>query len=176
MNKGLHFIAVTFLLVWVNFSFAEPIAKLAPLNSLGKQAFAAEGKTEEDARNDIPTREMVGLPAYPDAYFSGAIGDESAVISVSLMSKDSAAKVISWYKKNLNSEWQNAPELATKQLREIAVFIRSDKKNISFMDSLKYQQIRISKVEKPEDTGFASMAFDVTGIKSMINMTIKPMM
>ena len=44
------------------------------------------------------------------------------------------------------------------------------------MDSLKYQQIRISKVEKPEDTGFAAMLFDVTDIKTMINMTVKPMM
>ena len=67
------------------------------------------------------------------------------------------------------------PELATKELGEIAVFIKSGKKSISAMDSFKYQQIRISKVEKPGDTGFAAMVFDVTGIKSLINMTVKPM-
>lgn len=176
MKKILHLITVTFLLAWINSSFAEPIAKLAPLNSLGKQAFAAEGKTEADAQKDIPSKAMVGLPAYPGAYFAGAGGDEESLSSVSLMSKDSADAVVSWYQKNLGSGWQNVPDLATKELNEVAVFIKSNKKNISAMDSLKYQQIRISKVEKPTDTGFAAMMFDVTGIKAMINMTIKPFM
>jgi len=174
----IFFYALTILSVLISSgsSFAEPIAQLAPLNAFGKQSFAAEGKTEAEARQDIPSKEMVGLPAYPDSYFAGAVGDEKTISSVTLISKASAEKVVAWYSKTLGGEWQNVPELATKQIGEIAVFIKSDKKKISVMDSFKLQQIRISKVEKPEDTGFAAMVFDVSGIKSMINMAIKPLM
>jgi len=172
----IYAIAAAFILVSLNNAFAEPIAKLAPLNSFGKQAFAAEGKTEEDARNDIPSREMIGLPAFPDSYFAGAGGDGDSIDTLMLMSKADPNEVIAWYQKKLGGGWQNMPELATKQLGEIAVFVKTDKKNISAMDSLKYQQIRISKVEKPEDTGFAAMMFDVSDIRCMINMTIKPFM
>ncbi|MDH3220325.1 MAG: hypothetical protein OEO19_12395 [Gammaproteobacteria bacterium] len=149
---------------------------MAPLNSFGKQAFAAEGKTEEDVRSDIPSSEMVGLPAFPDSYFAGAGGDGDSIDTLMLMSKADSAEVVAWYQKKLGGGWRNIPDLATEQLGEVAVFVKTDKKNISAMDSLKYQQIRISKVEKPEDTGFAAMMFDVSGIRSMINMTVKPMM
>ncbi|MDH3469415.1 MAG: hypothetical protein OES26_26615 [Gammaproteobacteria bacterium] len=176
MKNMIYAIAAAFILVSLNNAFAEPIAKLAPLNSFGKQAFAAEGKTEEDARNDIPSREMIGLPAFPDSYFAGAGGDGDSIDTLMLMSKADPNEVIAWYQKKLGGGWQNMPELATKQLGEIAVFVKTDKKNISAMDSLKYQQIRISKVEKPEDTGFAAMMFDVSDIRCMINMTIKPFM
>jgi hypothetical protein len=169
-------IGVASLLLCVGNVHAEPIAKLAPLNSLGKQSFASQGKSEADATKDIPSREAVGLPAYPESYFAMAGGEGDTISTVSLMSKADPADVVSWYEKNLGSEWQNIPELATKQLGEVAVFVRSSKQGISAMDSLKYQQIRISKVEKPEDTGFAAMLFDVTDIKTMINMTVKPMM
>ena len=176
MKNMVYAIAAAFILVSLNTAFAEPIAKLAPLNSFGKQAFAAEGKSEEDARNDIPSREMIGLPAFPDSYFAGAGGDGDSIDTLMLMSRADPNEVIAWYQKKLGGGWQNMPELATKQLGEIAVFVKTDKKNISAMDSLKYQQIRISKVEKPEDTGFAAMMFDVSDIKCMINMTIKPFM
>lgn len=176
MKKIIYSFTILSALIFAGSSFAEPIAQLAPLNAFGKQSFAAEGKTEEEARKDIPSKEMVGLPAYPDSYFAGAMGDEDSLSSVSLMSKANVEDVIAWYQKNLGGEWQNVPELATKQIGEVAVFVKSDKKKISVMDSFKLQQIRISKVEKPEDTGFAAMMFDVTGIKSMINMTVKPLM
>ena len=174
-NPG-YLIAAAFLLVNLNPAFAEPIAKLAPLNDFGKQAVALQGKTEEDMRKDIPSREMIGLPAFPDSYFAGAGGDGESIDTLMLISTADPEKVVAWYGEKLDGSWQNRPELATKVLGEIAVFVKTENKTISAMDSLKYQQIRISKVDKPEDTGFAAMMFDVSGIRSMINMTVKPMM
>ncbi len=169
-------IAAALLFVSLHNASAEPIAKLAPLNGSGKQALVAEGKTEEDIRNEIPSSEMIGLPAFPNSYFAGAGGEGDSIDMLMLMSKANPAEVVAWYQKKLGGGWQNIPDLATKELGEVAVFVKTDKKNISVMDSLKYQQIRISKVDKPEDTGFAAMMFDVSGIRSMINMTVKPMM
>ena len=176
MKNIFYALAILSTLIYSGSSFAEPIAQLAPLNAFGKQSFAAEGKTEAQVRQDIPSKEMVGLPAYPGSYFAGAMGDEDAISTVTLMSKASPEEVVAWYSKTLGGEWQNMPEFASEQLGEVAVFIKSSKKKISVMDTFKLQQIRISRVEKPEDTGFAAMIFDVSGIKSMINMTIKPLM
>ena len=130
---------------------AEPIAPLAPLNDFGKQAFAAEGKTEADMENDIPPKDLVGIPPYPDSYFGSSMGDGDELNAVTLISKDSAEKVVAWYQKELSSGWQYLPELATKQMNEVGVFINTDVKAISAMDALRYKQVRISKVEKPED-------------------------
>ena len=45
----------------------------------------------------------------------------------------------------------------------------------STKEAIKYNYCN-GEVEKPDDTGFLAMAFDVTGIKSTINMQIKPFM
>lgn len=155
---------------------AEPIAPLAPLNDFGKQAFAAEGKTEAEMEKDIPPKDLVGLPPYPGSYFGSSMGDGDELNSVILISSDSTEQVVAWYQRELGSEWQYLPELATQQMNEVGVFVNTSDQAISAMDALRHRQIRISKVEKPEDTGFVAMMFDVKGIKSMIVMTIRPFM
>ena len=104
------------------------------------------------------------------------MGTGDVLNSVTLMSKDSSEKVVEWYRKKLGTAWQSAPDQVTAELKEVGVFLKTDKKNVSAMDALKLKQVRISKVENPQDTGFAGMMFDVTGIKTMINITVKPMM
>jgi len=84
--------------------------------------------------------------------------------------------VIAWYKKQLGKGWQYVPGLATKRLNDVEIFVKTDKKNISAIDSLSYKQLEIAKVEKPGDTGVIEMVFDVKGIKSWIIMTLKPIM
>jgi hypothetical protein len=155
---------------------AEPIAPLAPLNALAKQALAAEGKTEADMLKDVPPKEVVGIPAYPGSYFGVSMGTGDVLNSVTLMSRDSPEKVVQWYEKKLGSAWQSAPDQITAALKEVGVFLETDKKNISAMDAMKLKQVRISKVENPTDTGFAGMMFDVTGIKTMINIAVTPLM
>lgn len=174
-KKGLILTAVFVLGLAVS-AFAEPAANLLPYNSFGKQALAAEGKSEADALKDTPSKQAVGLPVYPGSYFGTSGASNGVLSSAQFVSKDGPEKIIAWYKKQLGSTWQYVPDLATKQLGEIGVFVKSNKPNISGMDSLSSKQIRISKVEKPEDTGFVAMVFDVSGVKAIINMQIKPIM
>ena len=174
--KRLVFLLLILTFVWAVSAVADPIAPLAPLNALGKQALAAEGKTEADMLNDVPPKEIVGIPAYPGSYFGGSMGTGDVLYTVSLMSKDSPEKVVEWYRKKLGTAWQSAPDQATAALKEVGVFLETDKKNVNAMDAMKLKQVRISKVENQQDTGFAGMMFDVTGIKTMINITVKPMM
>ena len=156
-------------------ALAEPAAKLLPYTSYGKQALAAQGKGEADALKDFPSKEMVGLPVYPGSYYGTVAKSNNVLSSVQFASKDGPEKIIAWYKERLGSEWKYLPDLATKELGEIGVFIRTSKDNVSAMDALSSQQIRIAKVEKAEDTGFVAMVFDVSGVKAMISMQIKPL-
>ena len=167
---------VALIFVWVVSAIAEPIAPLATLTDVGKQVFAAEGKTEADMKKDVPPKELVGIPAYPGSLFVMAEGDENELTMVQLISKDSPEKVVAWYKKQLGKEWQYVPGLATKRLNDVEIFVKTDKKNISEIDSLSYKQLEVAKVEKPGDTGAIGMVFDVGGIKSWIIMTLKPIM
>ena len=175
--KGKIFTLTAVLVLGFVFSAsAEPAAKLLPYNSFGKQSLASQGKTEADALKDLPSKEEVGFPVYPGSYYGIAGESDNVLISIQFVSKDEPEKIIAWYKKQLGSEWKYLPELATKQLGEIGVFIKTSKASVSAMDAIRSQQIRIAKVEKPEDTGFVAMAFDVSGVKAMINMQIKPLM
>ena len=180
MKRMTFLLIVISLIVWVVPAVAEPIAGLAPLNSLTKQSLAAEGKTEADMLNELPSKELVGVPGYPGSFFGGAMntgeGTDVVLTSVTLMSKDSPEKVTEWYTKNLGSSWGSFPDQITGALKEVGVFFETDKKTLDMMDSFKLKQVRISRVEDPSDTGFAGMMFDVTGIKSMINITVKPLM
>ena len=176
MKRLVVLLIVVAMAAWGASVFAKPIASLAPLNAFGKQSLASEGKTEADLLNDVPPMEIVKVPAYPGSYFGGSMGTGDVLSSVSLMSKDSPEKVVDWYAKNLGSSWRSFPDQAMGALKEVGVFLETDKKNVTAMDAMKLRQVRVSKVEKPEDTGFAAMMFDVTGIKSMINITVTPLM
>jgi len=176
MKKILFTLTVIEVMIWTVSAFAEPVAPLLPYNEMGKQMLAAQGKTRKDAVKDVPTKAEVGLPVYPGSYVGTAGKSNGVLSSVQLVAKDSPEKVIQWYKEKLGKEWKYMPEFATKQIGEVGVFVKTDKEKVSAMDALKLLQIRIVRVEKPDDTGFLAMAFDVTGIKSTINMQIKPIM
>lgn len=176
MNRSVTIVLNVLLFVLAATASAEPFAPLAPVNAMGKQAFAAEGKTVEDAAKDVPSKEMVGLPAHPGCYFGGAALANDDLSSVTLLCKDDPGKVVAWYGKNLGSGWGSFPDQVSEQMKEVGVFLETDKTTVGLMDALKLRQVRISKVEKPEDTGFAAMMFDVTGIKSMVAITVTPIM
>ncbi|MDF1581410.1 MAG: hypothetical protein P1P74_11635 [Desulfuromonadales bacterium] len=176
MEKSIYLLAFVMTVAWSSATFAEPVAPLATPNAYGKQSFAVEGKTIADVEKELPSKEMVDIPAYPGSLFAMGSEANGELSSVQLISTASPAEVIAWYKKTLGKDWQYSPNLAIKEAGQVGVFVNTHKKNISAMDALKHRQLSVSKVEKPGDTGFIEMMFDVTGIRSMIVMTLKPMM
>jgi len=176
MKRSVFLTIAVLTVFYATQAIAEPVAPLATLTDVGKQIMEAEGTTEADMKKDVPPKELVGIPAYPGSLFVMAEGDENELSMVQFISKDSPEKVIAWYKKQLSKEWQYMPGLATKRLNDVEIFVKTNKKNISAIDSLNYQQLEIAKVEKPGDIGAIEMVFDVSGIKSWIIMTLKPMM
>lgn len=104
---------------------------------------------------------------------SGHLDQVMILSSIQFVSRDKPDTIFTGYKKQRGKGWKYLPEIATKQLGEIGVFVITEK---ATMDAMRSQQIRIAKVEKPEDTGFITMTFDVTGVKAMINIQIKPIL
>lgn len=156
--------------------WAGSVAQLLPLNDYGKQSLASQGKTRADMEKDMPPAEMIPLPVYPGSFY-GMVGRQGKEIStISFLSKDSADKVVAWYQEQLGKDWQAAPQLAVKQMKQVGVFVNSDQKDLSPFAALKYRQLCVSQVDTADDTGFIAMMFDVSGIRSMIVMTLKPMM
>ena len=176
MKRSILLLTAAVIVVWTASAIAEPYAPLAPRNAFGKQAMASKGQTMADVQKELPTKEMVGIPAYPGSLF-GSEGKSNGVLStVQLIAKDSPEKVIAWYKKNLGKDWQFTPGLATKEMGEVGVFVNTDNPKIDAFDSLKFRQIRIVRVTKPEDTGFLGMFLEMKGIRSLITLQIKPFM
>ena len=176
MKRSVFMLAFLLMIAWTVSAFAEPYAPLAPRNAFGKQAMASNGQTMADAQKELPTKEMVKISAYPGSYFGSEMRSNGVLSSVQLIAKDSPEKVIAWYKKNLGKDWQYVPGLITEVLGEVGVFVQTDNPNIDAFGSLKHRQIKIAKVEKPEDTGFLGMFLEMKGIKSMITLQIKPFM
>jgi len=176
MKRSILLLITVLMLVWSVSAFAEPYAPLAPRNAFGKQAMASKGQTMADVQKQLPTKEMVGIPAYPGSYFGSEGKSNGELSTVQLIAKDSPDKVIAWYKKNLGKDWQYVPGLITKELGEVGVFVETDNPKIDAFDSLKHRQIKVAKVTKPEDTGFLGMFLEMKGIKSMITLQVKPFM
>jgi len=176
MKKPVFMLTALLVITWTVSAFAEPYAPLAPRNAFGKQAMASKGQTVADVQKQLPTKEMVGIPAYPGSYFGSEGRSDGELSTVQLIAKDSPDKVIAWYKKNLGKDWQYVPGLITKELGEVGVFVETDNPNIDAFGSLKHRQIKIVKVTKPEDTGFLGMFLEMKGIKSMITLQVKPFM
>ena len=176
MKNTLFSLSLIALVSWAISVWAEPAAPFLPYNDMGKKLLSSQGKTPTDAQKEAPTKEQVGMPIYPGSYLGTTGGSSGELSSVQFVSKDSADKVIAWYQKNLGKGWKQAPQLTVSQIGEVGVFVKTDLEQFDDFEAMKMQQIRIAKVEKPEDTGFLAMAFDVTGVKSIINMQIKPLM
>ncbi|WP_020675004.1 hypothetical protein [Geopsychrobacter electrodiphilus] len=174
--KRVFLVLIVLLFGLCTVSIADSICQFLPITDLGKQSMTAQGKTTADMQSNLPSAEEIAIPVYPDA-FCGATGESNGELStLTIVSKDSPEKVVAWYQEKLANGWQYTPELAVKEAGQVGLFVNTDKKNISPMDSLKYRQLIVSKVEKPGDTGFVEMMFDVKGVKSMIVMSLKPML
>jgi hypothetical protein len=175
MRHTLLVLAVLMLLV-CSFAWAGSVAQLLPLNDYGKQSLAAKGKTRADMEKDMPSGERIPLPVYPGSFYGMVSSQGEEISTISFLSKDSADEVVAWYREQLGKNWQAAPQLAVKQMKQVGVFVNSDKNDLSPMAALKYRQLSVAQVESADDTGFIAMMFDVSGIRSMIVMTLKPMM
>jgi len=154
----------------------EPVAPLLPLSKDGEKMMRASGKTLRDIQNSAPSRKAVSLPVYPGAYYAGNATSGGKLVSVELLAKEGPAKVVEWYEKHLGPGWARlADKYLVKQLKQVAVFAETTNPSPKPIEIMNLRTVQVMRVEKPEDTGFASMFFDVSGVRTRIVLGVTPM-
>jgi hypothetical protein len=140
-------------------AFAEPAAILPVYNHVGEQLMASGGRTREDVAAEIPTRQEIGLPVYPDLFYSGSITAEGMMPSLVLASGDPVETVRAWY--------ESQPELQYDE--QSKVFYTGESYAMHESESIFLQDIS----DNPK-ASVGGMVFDMHGMKTQITISYKP--
>lgn len=146
--------------------FAEPVAPLLEMTEQGLKLVKAQGKTLNDVEAEIPSRENISLPIYPEAYFAshveGAEGSSTTMLpAVNLVATDPPEKVKEWYRKNLDG-WTFNPTYELFHPEGATV------------DMASLMEIPTIAVMAEDDPGFDLMFYKAQAVKSRIIIRYDP--
>jgi len=141
-------------------AMAEPVGDLLPFTETGEALFAMSGKTVDEVRATIPSRETVGLPVYPGAVYTAQFTGEGMLPSVIMASADPLDEVKAWYAGQEGLTWNDMFEL----------FYVGDSYEMMATESVFLQDIS----EDPTQSTGGLAGFDMTGMKTQITIAYKP--
>jgi len=141
-------------------AMAEPVGELLPFTETGEALFAMSGKTVEEVRATIPSRETVGLPVYPGAVYSAQFSGEGMLPSVIMASSDPMEEVKAWYASQEGLTWDDM----------FGLFYLGDSYKMMATESVFLQDIS----EDPSQSTGGLAGFDMTGMKTQITIAYKP--
>jgi len=139
---------------------AEPVGELLPLTERAEALFAMSGKTVEEVRATIPSRETVGLPVYPGAAYTAQFTGEGMLPSVIMASADPLDEVKAWYASQEGLTWDDM----------FGLFYVGDTYKMMATESVFLQDIS----EDPSQSTGGLAGFDMTGMKTQITIAYKP--
>ena len=151
----------TALLLLAPFSvFAEPVGDMLPLTDMGEAMLVMSGASIEDEAAKIPSKEAVGLPVYPGAYYTATFGGEGMLPSVIMASSDPMEKVKSWYENQEGLTWSDM----------FGLFYVGDEYEMMVTESVFLQDIS----EDPSVSTGGLGGFDMSGMKTQITISYEP--
>jgi len=71
---------------------ADPVGDLLEFSHVGEQMMASQG-----IKKEIPTKQTVGLPVYPGAFYTGAMAGEGMLPTIVMASGDPIETIKEWY-------------------------------------------------------------------------------
>jgi len=141
-------------------AMAEPVGDLLPLTETGVAIYAMSGKTVDDVRGTIPSRETVGLPVYPGAFYTSRFDGEGMLPWVIMASSDPVEIVKAWYADQEGLTWNDMFEL----------FHAGDTYEMMAVDSVLLQDIS----DDPSQSTGGLAGFDMSGMKTQITIAYTP--
>jgi hypothetical protein len=150
---------VVFITLIPGFASAEPIGDVPELNHAGAQVLAASGKSRADIVNEVPSREMVGLPIYPGALYTGSMTADGMLPSAIMVSGDSVEKVKEWYMSQADLSYNETSD----------IFHAGDEYKM-----MKSESIMLQDISADPQASFSGMAFDMKGMKTQFTVSYKP--
>jgi hypothetical protein len=138
---------------------AEPVGGLPDLNHVGSQMLESHGKTAADLLANVPSRETVGLPVFPGAFYTGTIEASEMMPTVVLASTEALAKVKAWYAGQPGFTYDDSFKL----------FYRGDEYVMMQTESVYLQDIS----ENPTASA-GGLMFNMKGMKTQITISYQP--
>jgi len=153
MTRSCCFIGLALVL---NIANAEPVGELPPLSDLSKQVMASQGKSVQDMKDAIPSKEMVGVPIFPGALYCTEMTAEGMLPTVVLASKEPIGDIKAWYLEQEGLTWSDQWEL----------FYVGDEYVMLQSESVLLQDIS----EDPQASA-CGMMFDMKGMKTQLSIS-----
>lgn len=141
-------------------AMAEPVGDLLPFTEMGEALFAMSGKTVDEVRATIPSRETVGLPVYPGAAYTAQFSGEGMLPSVIMASSDPMDEVKAWYANQEGLTWNDM----------FGLFYVGDTYEMMATESVFLQDISDDPTQSTGGLG----GFDMIGMKTQITIAYKP--
>jgi hypothetical protein len=141
-------------------AIAEPAGEILPLTEMGESLMAMAGGSIEDEAAKIPSKETVGPPIYPGAYYTATFGGEGMLPSVIMASSDPIETVKAWYEKQEGLTWSEM----------FGLFYVGDEYEMMVTESVFLQDIS----EDPSVSTGGLGGFDMSGMKTQITISYEP--
>ena len=141
-------------------SVAEPAGEMLPLTEMGESILAMSGASIEDQAAKIPSKETVGLPIYPGAYYTATFGGEGMLPSVIMASVDPMDKVKAWYESQEGLTWNEM----------FGLFYVGEEYEMMVTESVFLQDISAD----PSNSTGGLGGFDMSGMKTQITISYEP--
>jgi hypothetical protein len=153
-------LAITFACILPATTVAEPAGEMLPLTEMGESLLAMSGASIEDHAAKIPSKETVGLPIYPGAYYTATFEGEGMLPSVIMASADPMDKVKGWYESQEGLTWSDM----------FGLFYAGDKYEMMVTESVFLQDISAD----PSNSTGGLGGFDMSGMKTQITISYEP--
>lgn len=153
-------LAIATLLLVPLAAAAEPVGDMLPLSETGEAMLVMTGASIEDHAAKIPSKEAVGLPVYPGAFYTATFSGEGMLPSVIMASSDDFDTVKAWYQNQDGLTWSDM----------FGLFYAGDEYKMMVTESVFLQDIS----EDPSVSTGGMGGFDMSGMKTQITISYEP--
>lgn len=159
-GRFIYPLAIVSLLLLPVITAAEPVGGMLPLSETGEAMMVMSGGSIEEHAAKIPSKEAVGLPVYPGAFYTAQMKGEGMLPSVIMASSDPIETVKAWYENQEGLTWNEM----------FGLFHVGDSYEMMVTESVFLQDI--SADPSASTGGFGG--FDMSGMKTQITISYEP--
>lgn len=138
---------------------AEPVGDVLPFNDSGQAMMSMSGKSLEDVKAAIPSRESVGLPIYPGSVYTSQYEGDGMLPGLVMASSDPIDEVTSWYQAQDGLTWSE----------QWGLFHAGDN-----YEMMKTESVYLQDISADPSVSAGGLVFDMRGMKTQITISYEP--
>lgn len=138
---------------------ADPVGDLLEFSHVGEQMMASQGKGHADIKKEIPTKQTVGLPVYPGAFYTGAMAGEGMLPTIVMASGDPIETIKEWYANQDGLSYEDT--FQTFYVGEKYLMMQSE-------------AVFLQDISKDPSVSVGGLVFNMDGMKTQISISYIP--